>query len=180
MKTVFLSIALLLSVSLSAQQNFITACYGLNIADNDIFLERDHYIVSNTLVLKASYARNITDFIRGKVDIGYADYIVVNGSLSFFEPTFREKSYQRLSVSIGPVFKLFSVQRFSFLSGFNVGYHFGNNHTVSNGDNYDSYFDYAINPLSIMYVINGFTIEVDSYIGSNMYSNVFVGLGYSF
>jgi hypothetical protein len=176
MKTVFLSITLLLSVSLSAQQNFITAGYGLNIADNDIFLERDHYIVSNNLVLKASYARSITDFIRGKVDIAYADYDVINGSLSAIEPTFREKSYQRWSLSFGPVFKILSIKNFTFLSGFNAGCHFGNDLTVS----IDPYFDYAINPLSITYEYKGVTVAIDSYIGSNMYSNVYIGLGYSF
>jgi len=79
------------------------------------------------------------------------------------------------------VFKLFSVKRFTFLSGFNAGYHYGNDHTVSGGNNkFASYFDMAINPLSICYQLKGFTIDLDTYIGSNKYSNVFIGLGYSF
>lgn len=73
MKSLLLSMLLVFSFLLNAQQNFFTASYGLNIADEDRIRERGHYIGTNNLVLKASYAKEITEFIRGKVDIAYAD-----------------------------------------------------------------------------------------------------------
>lgn len=176
MKSLLLFIALVFAIVLRGQVNSIAIGYGLNIADNEVFTTRGHYIVSNNLVLKASYIRDINEFIRGKIDVAYADYVVVNGFLSTLEPTFTEKPIQRLSVSIGPQFKLLTVKRFAFLSGFNAGYHFGNDHSVI----LRPYFDYAINPLSVTYTLKGLTLGVDTYIGSNMYSNVFVGLGYTF
>jgi hypothetical protein len=176
MKSLLLFSSFFFAIGLNGQVNNISIGYGLNIADNEVFTTRGHYIVANNLVMKASYTRNIYEFIHGKIDVGYADYDVVNGFLSVQEPTFTEKTYKRISVSIGPVFKLLTVKRFTFLSGFNAGYHFGNDHTVI----LRPYFDYAINPLSITYTFKGFSVVVDSYIGSNMYSNVFIGLGYSF
>jgi len=67
MKTILTSILLVCSFFLNAQQNFFTIGYGLNIADNDIIIERGHYMITNNLVLKASYAKEITEFIRGKL-----------------------------------------------------------------------------------------------------------------
>lgn len=179
MKVLFIFLFLAIAIGAQAQKNSLMVGYGLNAGDEKIFRERDHYIVNKNLVANLCYTREVHEYFSLQANLAYADYDVINAGLEY-SPDFIERPFTRISVSVGAQFRLLRSGNFTFLSGFNGGYHWGSDETVRSDYYTSSYWDYAINPLSITYAIKGFTVAVDSYIGSNMYSNVFVGLGYSF
>jgi hypothetical protein len=175
-----LLLALSLIVNLVwAQENAFTLGYGFFQADENKLLEQQHYGTPN-LVLQMDYERKLSDFIGLRTTVGYSDYTVVNQSLNIITPTFQYRTYERVSISIGPQFTLFHAGSFRFSSGFDVGYHFGSDETVSSDANEASYWDYDINVLNVFYNYHGFLLGLETYIGSNMYSNVFVSAGYAF
>jgi hypothetical protein len=161
------------------QVNTIRLGYGFFQADENRLEERIHNATPN-FVMKANYARHVYKIISIQFTTGYASYVASDKRLNPQNPTNPEKDYQRISFSLGPQIELFTWKDFHFSTGFDLGYHFANDQTVRS-DRYEAnYFDYSINLLNLFYQYKGFQIGIESHVGSNMYSKMFVSAGFTF
>lgn len=163
-----------------AQKTQISLGYGLNTADDAYFDERGYLLEDKNLNSKLSVSHFLNDFIRLKADFVYSNYTI--SQLWSNSPLSVNEEYQRISGSIGPQFRIWKIKDFEFYSGFNLGWHYNSNPEVQKTDfrPVSIYFNYGINPISVSYFVNNFSIDLDTYVGTNMYSNVFIGLGYRF
>jgi hypothetical protein len=178
-KNLLFIVFLLSTVDAVSQNNTFTFGYGFLQADENKILEQQHWSYPG-IVMHLDYERKLNSLVGVRTTIGYSDYTVLNQSLNIVNPTFEYRQYERISISVGPQFTLFSGKGFSFSSGFDIGYHFGSDETVRSDAYESSYWDYGINLLNVFYNYNGFLLGVETYVGSNMYSNVFISVGYTF
>jgi hypothetical protein len=165
--------------SLHSQVNQIKFGYGFLQADDSRIEERQHFTISNS-AYKIDYTRHIYKNIGLRATLGYSNYDVLGGEIDSVTQRSTQRPYKRILTALGTQIGLFEVQRFQFSTGFDIGYHFANDQTVRSDAHEASYFDYNINLLNVFYNYNGFLLGVETYIGSNMYSNVFFSVGYAF